>query len=261
MKYMVFLSLIMLSSSFFAYNASAQISSQINILSQGSVNYTSESSQTPSPFPSQTPTPTSNPTPTAQPSSANLAPINDGKWYTDATWQKCPVSNVYYDTSTTHNGAPTWRVQPGNNYGPDHNGITVRPGQHIVMSCWVKTSGTPSGSSTGARIGFDYYTANWAQRIAGMNSPEEAAVGRGYPNISTGEAANFVPWGSNWTFKVWDFIVPATAQGDGWVSGGVPLGQYAVPGTIVPWCQIFGQNGYSSTYTSWFSDFQFYIHP
>jgi hypothetical protein len=194
--------------------------------------------------------------------SPNLAPINDGKWHTDATWQQCPGSNVYYDKTTTHNGAPTWRVQPGNNYGPDHRGITVHPGQHIVMTCWVKTTGTTPITNTGARIGLDYYTANGAKRINGMASPQEAAAGIGYPFKSINEDAYYVHWGkTTWTQLRWDFIVPSTAKADGWVSGGVPYGQYATPDTIVPWCQIFGQNGYSSTYTSWFSDFQFYINP
>ena len=156
---------------------------------------TSTPSTTPTPTstPSTTPTPTSTPsttpTPTIQPNGNNLALINDGQWWTDNTWQKCPAANVYYDTSITHNGAPTWRVQSGNNWGPDHAAITVHGGDHVVMSCWIKTAGSPSGTYTniGARIGLDYYTGNWQQRIMGAGSPTDASTGVGWPNVARQE--------------------------------------------------------------------------
>ena len=213
-----------------------------------------------------TATPTQTPTPTAPvySSSANLAPINDGKWWSDSSWQRCPASNIYYDTSTTHNGSPTWRVQSGTNYGPDHAGISVKPGDHIVMQCWIKTSGTPSGaySNMGARIGLDYYTAGWGQRIMGCGSPTDASTGKGWPNVARQENTSptcVVDWGSDWKLITWNFVVPSQAMGDQNNGANIPQGHYAVPGTIVPWCQIYGS--YATTYTSWFSDFQLYINP
>jgi hypothetical protein len=167
------------------------------------------------------------------------------------------------DTQTTYNGNPTFRIEPGNNYGADHGGIDISPGEHIVMECWIKTSGTPAGAYTGARIGLDFYGANG--RICGPSSPQEAAAGITYPNAPSSlqqtEAAYYVPWGSGWTLITWSFVVPATCTGDGALASGVPLGQQSVPTYCIPWLQIYAGNEYSNTYTSWFSDFQFYINP
>jgi hypothetical protein len=133
------------------------------------------------------------------------------------------------------------------------------------MECWVKTSGAAAGANTGARIGLDYYgTPNgvWT-RICGINSPLEAAAGEGWPNWNGGDdSAYFVPWGSGWTLIYWSFTVPSKAMGDGGTGQAcTPLGQWCAIDYCVPWCQIYGQNGYLNTYTSWFSDFQFYISP
>jgi hypothetical protein len=191
-----------------------------------------------------------------------LAPINDGQWYTDSSWTSCPTQNVYYDYSTTYQGNPTFVVYPGSNFGADHNTIPIHPGDHIVMSCWIKTSGSNPQPNTGARIGMDIYGATG--RITGLGSPQEAAAGVSYPTEYINEDAYYVHWGSDWTKVTWDFYVPWSYVGDGgfgYAQGQVPLGQYATPTACIPWIEIYGQNGYSSTYTSWFSDFQFYVNP
>lgn len=144
------------------------------------------------------------------------------------------------------------------------------------MSCWIKTSGTPSGTYTniGARIGFDYYgtlNGQWA-RICGIGSPYEAGLGEGYPNIDSwqNEAPNVVvDWGSAWTLITWNFTVPNQAMGDsapGTAQGlssanQVPLGQWNTIVGFDPWLQVYGGNGYNNMQTSWFSDFQVYINP
>jgi len=200
----------------------------------------------------------------------NLAPINDGNWWTDSDWTNINMATgtetVFYDTTTTHNGAPTWRINAAdsstpNNFGADHGGISLKPGDQIIMSCWIKTSGVAAGAYTGARIGLDWYGANG--RIGGAGSQQEAAAGISYPNapqsLQQTEAANYVPWGSDWTFMQWTFTVPALITADGY--GAYPINAQAAPTWCIPWTQIYGQNGFKNTFTSWFSDFQFYVNP
>jgi len=204
----------------------------------------------------------------------NLCPINDGNWFTDNGWCSCPALNVFYDTSTTYQGNPTWRVEPANGvnpspeWGPDHDLISISPGETIVMECWVKTSGVAGAYGTGARIGLDYYGTPNGQlsRICGISSPDEAGKGEGWPSYSSSQdetSACMIPWGTNWSLIYWSFTVPNQAEGD---SGGglnqIPTNQWCAISGCVPWCQVWGaQTDGSSTCTSWFSDFQFYINP
>ena len=205
----------------------------------------------------------------------NWAAIDNGKWFTDATWEPCPVSNVYYEYTVTHNDQPTWRIQPDfssdENSGTDHWGPSIQPGDHIVMSCWIKTGGTTKDAKSyaGARIGFDIYGKldNKDVRIGGASSEESASDG----GISTvGIAENYVPWGSDWVYRVWDFIVPKTYISDGGsvnISSNYKEGLPVQPATIVPWIQIWTWGSDPSTqypngaYTSYFSDFKLYINP
>jgi len=160
--------------------------------------------------------------PQVKANNTNLAPINDGNWWTDPTWINCPAQNVFYDYSTTHNGAATFRVEAAdsvspNCMGPDHGGISLNASNHIVMTGWIKTTGSPAGQATGARIGLDYYGPNG--RITGAASQAAASAGIDWPNapsnIINADTANYVPWGSSWTFVTWDFIVPSTCTSDG----------------------------------------------
>jgi hypothetical protein len=224
-----------------------------------------------------TPTPTPKPTATPTPNAKNLAAINDGAWYTDATWQNCPALNIYRDTSTTYQGNPTWRVVPGNQLGVDHNPIgKINSSDHIIIKVWVKTSGTPEGASgsSGAHVGFDVwcYIGNTLTRICGINSNDAAAAGKDYPNAAWPDfpTQSVVPFGtSTWTLITYDFTVPKTYTGDGGVGSSsglscqIPLGHaQSGPFLLAPWCEVYSNWGSTAnTYTSWFSDFQFYINP
>ena len=290
-KYLSLLLLIMLCCFLFQYVARAQSSVQISISSQGSINYGSVNTQSPSPSPvaspspqpsltpTPIPTPTTTQTPTPTPISGvnNMALINDGKWFTDApgSWLTCPVKNVFYDASTTYQGDLTWRVEPANSvtpspsWGPDHSLIAISPGENIVMECWVKTSGSAGAYGTGARIGFDYYGTLNGQlsRICGISSPDEGGKGEGWPNYSSpqDESPTYtIPWGTGWTLIYWSFTVPSQAEGDSSTVGlnQISTNQWCAISGCIPWCQVWGAQGDgSSTYTSWFSDFQFYINP
>jgi hypothetical protein len=202
--------------------------------------------------------------PTPTPTTNSSASLSDGQWYTDSTWTSCPTQNVYYDYSTTYQGNPTFRIDPGNNFGADHSGIAIVAGDHIVMSCWIKTSGSNPQPNTGARMGIDFYGPNG--RIGSAVSPQEAAAGEGYPNTYINEDSYFVHWGIDWTLVTWDFKVPNTFLGDGgfppyYDGNQVSVGVSSTITWCVPWLQIYGQNGYLNTYTAWFSNFQFYINP
>lgn len=208
----------------------------------------------------------------------NLAPINDGKWYPDEDWSApCPTLNVFYETNASdmHNGALTWRVEPADsciptNWGPDHSLIAIEAGQHIVMTCWVKTAGAAGAYGTGARIGLDYYgtTGNGqVERIAGISSPAEAANGEGWPNTYSPDEQSpsiVIPWGtSTWTLIYWSFTVPKQAESDGFGGGlnNPSQGTWVMITGCIPWCQNWGANGFKDTYTAWYSDFQFYTNP
>ena len=230
----------------------------------------------PTPTPTITPTPTATPTPapTAQPLGSNLAPINDGYWRSDSSWNIIPADNVYSETTPAnmHNGAVTFRMQTGPSLAVDHDWgmLAVKPGDHIVMTVWVKTTGTPDPviGRSGATVGIDMYTGNyngaWA-RIGPCNSPGFIAIkgnigAYGYPSDS---ATWMVPWGSNWTLKTFDFTMPNVWTGDGGMpTNNVPAGTQVPVQYICPWLQISANYGSTQgTYTTWFSDFQLHINP
>jgi hypothetical protein len=244
-----------------------QVVARANIASEGSITY----SLSPSPTPSVMPTPSLTPKPSQTPSTNNVASINDGKWYTDQTWRNAPADNVFNETNPAnmHSGALTWRIEGTSNMildnAVDHSNIAVHGGDHIVMTCWIKTSGVEAGAQRGAFLGIDYYgsyNGAWA-RISGMSTPVEAGLGIGYPNYNDpNKDSYFVHWGHDWTFIKWDFIVPTQSMGDGLLyTNQVPQGQNATITSAIPWCMIWGGNGLYNLYTTWFSDFQFYINP
>ncbi len=202
------------------------------------------------------------PTPTPYPA-PNKAAFNDGNWYTDTTWAKCPTLNVFTDTLVTHDGKPTFRVEPdwssAVNPGADHWGPTIKPGDHIIMSVWIKTGGVTPVSYAGARMGFDIYGAQ--ARITGVHSVQQATDGC---RTWTGIDENYVHWGSNWALRSWDFIVPSTYISDGGssqISNNYAQGQAVTPVTMVPWIQVWDVNYPNNVYKCWFSDFTLNINP
>lgn len=210
---------------------------------------------------STTPTATQTPTTTPTPTQTNLAPINDGLWYSDNGWISLPGSNVHYDTQTTYQSNPTWRIDPGDNLGADHSGIYLTGGDHVVMKCWIKTTGTPA-IGNGARLGISWFgvlDGQWA-RIGDCASVADATAGQ-----PTGAYEQVVPYGQDWTLITWDFIVPTTYLSDGYT--GMPAGHQFPAGQATvteafPWCELFANYGSTQgTSTAYFSDFQFYVNP
>ena len=205
--------------------------------------------------------------------------MNDGEWVTDTPVYgvPCPTATYgvyYFDTvgSNTYNGAPTFEQSPSNtgSFGVDHNiGFNVKPGDHIVISCWIKTAGSDAGLSWGgARIGFDLRTNEngYLQQVCGVNNLWAAENGGDAANAHNLDPDSYVPYGSGWTLLTWNFIVPATYTSDGgyYIGGNAPIpaGQTAVPGEIAPWVQVLDSNYWSTgqiAYSAWFSDYQLSI--
>jgi hypothetical protein len=204
--------------------------------------------------------------------SVNLAPINDGKWHSDSSWSICPADNIYKDTEIIHTGAPSWswRIENGPSLAADHEwgSLVVAPGDHVVMSVWVKTLGIPDPviGRSGATVAMDMYTTNyngtWA-RIGACNSPGFVPIkgnyGAGYPSDS---GTWMVPWGNDWVQRKFDFIMPDLWWGDGGMpTNNVPRGTYFPPNRICPWLQTSANYGQlTGRYTTWFSDPQLYIN-
>lgn len=195
----------------------------------------------------------------------NLCPVNDGEWRSDVSWNLIPADNVYFDSSVTYGGAPTFRVDPGVSLGADHAEIYGVAGQHIVMSCWIRTTGYEI-SGEGAQLGFDVYgtkDGHWA-RIAGANDVESASAGQ-----ELGIYSNTVPFGhTDWIHIVWDWVMPTQYLSDGApMMGGnpdysFPAGQWEDVTGIFPWinANVYG-NPILLTGSAWFSDFQLVVNP
>jgi hypothetical protein len=207
---------------------------------------------TPKPTPTPTVAPTSTPRPTAIPTptpSENLDPIPSG-W---GTYENAPSSftgNVHYDTSVLYNGEQSIRIDAkpvGTNGAREADGIwlEVEPGQHIIFSCWMKTTASSYGDTaqqSGARIGFDYYDGS--NRLCGIQysgaytrTPSDSQV-----------AAQYVHWGtSTWTLRTIETIVPSIVYSDS--------GQARTPVAIIPTMQVWSTTyGASDSGQAWFAN-------
>ena len=188
---------------------------------------------------------------TTAPATTNVVPINNLqqpiKW--ELTYGTGPQI-IHLDSTVTYNNQASIRIDRHTitdiNSAREINsdGISAKPGQHIVFTCWMKTTESGYGDTnpySGARIGIDFYRNG--QRIGSVQSPT-------YPDTDQGVRINYVNWGtSQWTQRTIDFTVPQT------ISGQTPSG-------MILWMQVW-----SSTYGStdpghaWFANAQLYINP
>jgi hypothetical protein len=209
----------------------------------------------------------------------NLAPINDGLWIDDMTWASVPSGHYFYETNPAnqHNGALTWRQEPGA-YAIEHKWQTLsfNIGDHVIMSCWIKTLGTPVYNS-GADLGFDLYNSNYEgtwKRIVGINNPDLLAnlgnIDINGPDTGWGDTISWlVPWGSDWKYKAYDFIVASSYYSDGafWSDADkthqvIPRGAWAPATNICPFVYSIVNGSYLPyPYTCWVSDFQLKVNP
>jgi hypothetical protein len=223
--------------------------------------YAAPPTVTPTPVPSIIPIPIPTEPPNTQ--NFNLTPIDDGQWYTDNTWHNAPADNVFLETNPAyqHNGAPTWRIEGGNpalNFAVDH-AVDIKAGDHVIMSAWIKTSGTPSSTAQrGVFLGIDPYDSTW-KRIGGASTPQEMQLGVGYPTWNDPNKDSwFVNWGSDWTYKQWDFVVPENFTGDGLSASSYALGVSGIIAHGMIWAMAWNGDGLNIPNTVWVSDFRFY---
>ncbi len=180
------------------------------------------------------------------------------------------VSNDVLDYNVKYNGNPTIRQDPvgsTDNYCREVDGpyITVKPGDHIVFSVWIKTSastlGDPSNQAGGA-YGIDIYGSNG--RITGLNSPSGGANWTPSGGWNLDSYLNFVPWGTNtWVLRTMDFVVPANYFADPFNgAGGYTAGTVVVPTGIIPVLTVYSiTNGYTDGGSAWFADPKLTINP
>lgn len=215
----------------------------------------------------------------------NLAPLP--AFYSDMNGAASSYASLDY--SVLHNGNPSIRV------GPDYvrwtrevDGpwVSIRPGDHIYMGCWIKTSVyTSTDPQAGGVFGFDLLchasTDPYKYSIVDLGSDGNQA---GHPtsaemNISGGpnafghtingesgltQVAGLicrVPFNQDWTWVEFDFIVPSTYYTYVTNNDSFPDAIACNPvqiDAIVPW--FTGRQLYDSGYI-WFADPVFYINP
>ena len=191
----------------------------------------------------------------------NLAPI-PGTWgdynlYGDVYYGSLQNPQLtHFDTAVTHNGYPSIRVDgpggPGSyNYARELNNrwISVKPGDHVVFSCWIKTN--PSSIGPGAACGVDLYGETgrlWEVHPRNPQSGVFADPHTGYPI--------YIPYGKDWTKLTLDFIIPNTLfTHDDYGQSVKP--QYVVG--MMPWMGASFALGESASV--WFADAELYVNP
>lgn len=214
-----------------------------------------------------TTTQTSASTTTATNTAANLGdvPYDWGQYsvYGRVTFGPDPQI-CFVDNAVLHNGHSSIRIDPPLASNPtksrevNSKWIAIKPGDHIVFKCWIKT-GTiagytfnPNNAATfkGARIGVSYYSSTaFINDICGPHGT--------LPNPPADTLANWVTWNTaGWVQKTIDFIVPKTVLNRS-------TGAYQVPCGIIAWMQVWSYPNNSPTTlgSGWFADAELYINP
>lgn len=140
-------------------------------------------------------------------------------------------SPTVLDPVVTYNGSPSLRNDPASPYLPrEVNGkwTAVKPGDHILFKAWMKAEPSPLRTLYGVRIGIDWYGAN--ANLGGTSyNPLGTVPNEVQTTLETN--LNFVPWGSDWTFREIDLLVPELRKGlpvygmIAWFQAGFPAGE------------------------------------
>lgn len=229
------------------FSTTPQSPEQINIEENPNPSVTQPQVPTPSPLPPVPPKP-----------AVNLAPLPSAWYLTFGEGEQI----IQLDYNVTFNGQPSVRLDPhvpgvDVNSAREVNSIafSVKPGDRIVFSCWIKTSESGFGDTdpfSGARIGIDFYGEGL--RIRGWQS----AV---YPETAQTIQQNYVPWGTGeWIQKTIEMVVPQTFRSDGYL--GYPRGVQVNPTTMVLWMQVWSSTyGATDPGQAWFANPQLFINP
>ena len=217
-----------------------------------------------------TPTPTPTPKATISPFLPNLAPILD-KWgdyniFGDVCFgnPKIYPQITHADFSVTHNGNPSVRIDgpgawPNGAREVNHGWITVKPGDHIVFKCWIKTN--PSSIGDGGTIAFDCYGPN--ERIMEVHPrtiQTEIWNGGSQPTGWSGMAGSviYIPYGRDWTKITIDVNIPYTTFTHNDWQQPLSYGPQQIAG-ILPILAASWNHGESASV--WFADAELYINP
>lgn len=184
----------------------------------------------------------------------NLAPMPEA-W---REWGSQGLGNyLFIDNSVLHNGHSTLRMQA--DYGTRGSGrdgfikapnswIPIKPGDHIVFSCWMKLNagnGLFNGDAahSGSRLGIDFYD--------NVGHIGDTSALNGNPDQTDAETrASLVNWGDTvWEKRTMDFIVHTHYDEHG--AGRRPTG-------MIPWIQTVPR---LNTGYGWFADCELYVNP
>jgi hypothetical protein len=219
--------------------------------------------------PTPTPLPAT-PKPVSTSTSPNLAPIL-GKWgdyniFGDVCYGDPRIfpQITHADFSVTHNGNPSVRIDgpgiyPNGAREVNHRWISVKPGDHIVFKCWIKTN--PSAIGDGGTIAFDAYGPN--ERIMEVHPrtiQTEIWNGGSRPTGWSGMSSSsiYVPYGRDWTQITLDVIIPYTTFTYNDWQKPLTYGPQQIAG-ILPMLAASWNHGESASV--WFADVELYINP
>ncbi len=173
------------------------------------------------------------------------------------------------DYSLLHNGDLSIREGPDYVRGTredDGTWISVKPGDHIIFSAWIKTAswaGSGLNAYSGAEIGWDYYiSSSHGYGIATVDAeghqaghPNDAEIANNYSSLTGGKT--YVPWGTDWTLMTWDFNVPNTYYNYVTTNGVYSCSPVQI-NSMVPW---WGGRDVTANASCWFADPVFMVNP
>ena len=187
-------------------------------------------------------------------------------WSVGFVYGSINSNNDVLDNSILYNGQATIRIDRhtsgDSNIARENDGpwIAIKPGDHIVFSCLVKTSASSFGDTnpySGARIGIDYYSNGV---ITGSASSDGAPIWTPSGGFNDGYST-YVHWGtSTWTEITISFTVASTYPACSAYGSPYPNGQMVMPTGIIPWMQVWSSTyGASDNGQAWFANPQLTI--
>jgi hypothetical protein len=140
--------------------------------------------------------------------------------------------------------------------------IPLQPGDRLIFKSYIKT-----GPSTvprtlygdGARIGIDFYSGQGRiGQWCAEGQPQWDETGGQKPFSAT--QAWMVPFNSDWTLRVMDFICPDVVISDGISIAGYSQGQEVTPVGFIPWLAQMSLN-WADDAECWFGDVSMEVIP
>jgi len=192
---------------------------------------------------------------------------------------------IFVDTGIEHTaGNPSLRLEAHTNSDAntcreiDGSWYSVKPGDHIVCTVWVKTSASETGDTNtkdGGRIGIDLYarttagygivattSARWVSDagVPGYYGTERDSDLVGLPTDPPYPIGGFVvPWNSDWAKIGWDIYIPSANYS--YVDTGGTQNSACTPIQIDSFVLWLDGRSTQDTGKIWFADATLYINP